>query len=403
MNNIAPTHSVFGGSVAARVLRCPASVHLVAKVPEHLRKSSAYADRGTACHTAMSRLIEGEVSFDGLIGTTIDDYTFTADDIENALKPAYSYVDNLLNTPGAEYYLEQRVKFPLVPGAFGTSDLIVRVGNVVHVVDFKFGAGVRVLALYPEGDVDIINAQLLFYAAAAHHSLPDFFAEVEDVVLTIIQPVSIELDAEMVSSVVVTPAELDEFIALYSAACGEALTDAARLAKGAHCRFCPARPVCPAHTAPLLDLAQFTMPAPTADNYLQLLADGLNLVDAVKDIGKALHDQAKQALHAGDEVPGYTLTAGRAVREWENEAAAPVKLLGLGLVRDDVLVESLRSPRQVELRAKARGLKIPPEFIVSRPSGVSLARAENARAPVLGRGALVRSFAEALTAFKGGK
>ena len=69
MNNIAPTHSVFGGSVAARVLRCPASVHLVAKVPEHLRKSSAYADRGTACHTAMSRLIEGAVaSVSGMAG-----------------------------------------------------------------------------------------------------------------------------------------------------------------------------------------------------------------------------------------------------------------------------------------------------------------------------------------------
>ena len=33
-----PAHSPFGGSVAARVLRCPASVGLVEKVPAHLRK-----------------------------------------------------------------------------------------------------------------------------------------------------------------------------------------------------------------------------------------------------------------------------------------------------------------------------------------------------------------------------
>ena len=101
--DVAPAHSPFGGSVAARVLRCPASVGLVAKVPAHLRKSSAYADRGTALHTAMALLIESECSLDDLVGETIDDYTITRDDVENALRPAYAYVDALLDTPGAEY------------------------------------------------------------------------------------------------------------------------------------------------------------------------------------------------------------------------------------------------------------------------------------------------------------
>ena len=126
----------------------------------------------------------------------------------------------------------------------------------------------------------------------------------------------------------------------------------------------------------------------------------MDLVDAVKDIGKALHDQAKQALHAGDVVPGYALSAGRAVRHWHDEAAAVETLISLGLARDDVLVETLRSPKQVEIRAKARGLKVPNELIVSHPSGVSLVRSENARAPVPGRSEIVRSFSEALTAFQ---
>ena len=177
---------------------------------------------------------------------------------------------------------------------------IVRIGNTIYVIDFKFGAGVRVLALYPDGDEDVINAQLLFYAAAARHSLPEFFAGVDNIVLTILQPLSIEPDAEMVSSVAVTHAELDEFIAVYRAACEEALSEAPRLERGAWCRFCAAKPICPAHTGPLLDLAQFVVPTPPAppskEAYLQLLAAGLNLVDAVKDIRTALHDQAKRAL-----------------------------------------------------------------------------------------------------------
>ena len=101
-------------------------------------------------------------------------------------------------------------------------------------------------------------------------------------------------------------------------------------------------------------------------------------------------------------MPGYALSAGRAVRNWRDEAGVAVKLIKLGLVRDDVLIETLRSPKQVEIRAKARGLKVPPDMIVSAHSGVSLVRAENAHAPVPGRGEIVRSFTEALSAFQKG-
>ena len=248
---------------------------------------------------------------------------------------------------------------------------------------------------------------------AARHTFPEFFSGVDAITLTILQPQSIELDAAMISSVTVSSAELDAFITLYRAACAEALTNSPRLERGAHCRFCPARPLCPAHTGPLLDLAQFAAPTPLPfggafaalpekEAYLQLLAEGLNLVDAIKDIGKALHDQAKQALHAGDVVPGYALSAGRAVRHWNNETKAAVTLISLGLTRDDVFTEELRSPAQVERRAKARGLRIPNEMISSHPSGVSLVRSENVRAPVPGRSELARCFSEALKAFQKG-
>ena len=397
-----PAHSRFGGSVATRVLQCPASVSLVEKVPPQLRKASAYADRGTALHVAVTLLLDDSGhSLESLAGKTINNYTIARDDVENALRPVYAYVDALLDAPGAEFFLEQRVKFPTVAGAFGTCDLIVRIGNAIHVIDFKFGVGVRVLALYPDGDEDVISAQLLFYAAAARHSFPEFFAGVETIVLTIVQPMSIEPDAEMVSTTAVAPAELDTFIDVYRAACEAALAEAPRLQRGAWCRFCPARICCPAHTGPLLDFARFTMPTPATGDYLQLLAAGLNLVDAVKDIGTALREQAKRALQNGDLVPGYTLSAGRAERHWrDDERAAAAALERLGLSRDDIIVETMRSPKQVELRAKARGLKIPSEFIVSQPSGVSLVRAENARAPSECRGEIVRSFTEALAAFE---
>jgi Protein of unknown function (DUF2800) len=410
---VTPTHSRFGGSVAMRVLHCPASVSYTAKVPEHLRRPSVYADRGSALHKAITLLLDEKETLESLAGKTIDDYAVTTDDVENALRPVFAYIVALLDTLGAEFYLEHRVAFPTIAGAFGTADLIVRIGNTIYIIDFKFGSGVRVLALYPDGDEDVINAQPLFYAAAARHSHPEFFAGVDRIVLTILQPQSIELDAEMVSSVEVTHAELDEFIAVYRAACTEALSDTPRLERGSWCRFCAARPICPAHTGPLLDLAQFdfdgalaavpSKTAPSKEAYLQLLANGLNLVDAIKDIRTALHDQAKRALEKGDVVPGYVLSAGRAERHWRDDERTTIAALeSLGLSRDDIVAAAMRSPKQVEIRAKARGLKVPQELIASHRSGVSLTRCENARAPVPARSEIVRSFTAALETFQEG-
>src|SRR6516162_2904733 len=268
-----PIHSLFGGSVAARVLRCPASVDLARKVPAYLRRPSAYADRGTACHAAITLLLaeDAHALVESLAGKTFGNYTITPDDIVTALTPAYTHVEALLDMPGAEYFLERRVIFPTIPDTFGTVDLLVRIGRTIHVIDFKFGVGVRVCALSPDGDEDVINAQLLFYAAAARHSLREFFAGVESIILTILQPVSIDVDAEMVSSVTVTHAELDEFIAIYRTACEEALSDTPHLERGSWCRFCPARPICPAHTGPLLDLTRFAAPPAPRETYLRLL------------------------------------------------------------------------------------------------------------------------------------
>jgi hypothetical protein len=281
-----PAHADFGGSNAGRTLHCPASVGLVRKVPAHLRKSSAYADRGTTCHAAMTLLLldENPPSLESLVGKTFGDYTLTADDIENYLRPAYAYAAALIDTPGAEYCLDYRVTFPTIPGAFGTLDLAVRIGSTAHIIDFKFGSGVRVLALYPDG---VINAQPSYYAAGLRHSRPEFFAGVENIVLTIVQPQSIEPDAEMVSSVEATHAKLDEFIAACGDAWREAHSESPSRKKGGWCRFCPAKVICPEHTGPLLNLAQFALPAVGTvpkQAYLELIARGLDLLDAVKDL-----------------------------------------------------------------------------------------------------------------------
>ena len=70
-------------------------------------------------------------SLESLAGKTFNGYTITSDDVETALRPAYAYAAALIDTPGAAYYLEHRVVFPTIHGAFGTADLIVRIGSTV--------------------------------------------------------------------------------------------------------------------------------------------------------------------------------------------------------------------------------------------------------------------------------
>ena len=280
--------------------------------------------------------------------------------------------------PGPSIYLEHRVVFPTIADTFGTCDLLVRIGNTIHVIDFKFGSGVRVLALYPDGDEDVINAQLLFYAAAARHSLPEFFAGVDNIVLTILQPMSIEPDAEMVSSVAVTHAELDEFIAVYRAACEEALSPAPRLERGPiagsarrdrFARRTPARcSISRSSRCRRLPSAARSPRRPRRTPICRLLADGLNLVDAVKDIGTALHDQAKRALESGDVVPGYALSAGRAVRHWRDERRRDRRA-----DRARSLSATTSSPRRCARRNRSSfaprraASRSPTELIVSHP------------------------------------
>jgi hypothetical protein len=399
-------HSPFGGSIAARILKCPASVGLVAKVPKE--PPSVYAKRGTDLHAALVSLIEGDETFESLVVKDI----VAADDLENAIRPAFAYAAELLGKPEAEYFIEQPVTFPGIAGAFGTLDLIVRIAKAMHVIDYKFGFGVRVRATSPAEDdinVDVANPQIIYYACAARHTFPEFFDGVEQIMLTIVQPTAIQTD-EIMSSTIVTHADLDRFEAELQAACKEALGPSPRLHRGQHCRFCPAKPICPEHTRPLTELVElmpaFTKPEPaeTYQAYLELLGHALTLLDAIKDFGTMVREEAKRAIEAGDTVPGYALSAGRAMRAWSNsEHTTIAALIGAGLARTDVIAEELRSVKQVEIRAKARGVKIPSELVTTQRSGVSLVRSENVHIPMHGLGEVVELFSAALAAVHNGK
>jgi len=162
--------AIVGGSTAGRLIECPGSYQAQLALPPSADVSSEYALEGTFAHAVMDRLMRNRQAFPGLpqcfpgywLGQTFADRELTQDHIDTLIQPALDLLDQLENrcgygvVDGSGHFrvlgVEQRVKFPGIPGAFGTCDLIL--GNDTHVlhVDWKFGSGVSVEALTADSE-----------------------------------------------------------------------------------------------------------------------------------------------------------------------------------------------------------------------------------------------------------
>ena len=149
---------IVGGSTAKRVMACPGSVALVAKMPPQVENK--YMADGTALHSAVDLLVtDGDASAYSLLGKSFNGVTLDEDHCEK-LKTALALLDEIDPLEQMNFNTEQRVSFGRrLPGVFGSTDLIGRIGTRAIVLDWKFGDGVAVDAEE--------NAQLMFYAAAA--------------------------------------------------------------------------------------------------------------------------------------------------------------------------------------------------------------------------------------------
>ena len=150
--------NIVGGSTAKRVINCPGSVALVQQVPP--KPSSSYADEGTLLHNTIAAILETGKKPEDFLGTFYNGVELTEDRLERKLLPALAALDEIDPEGKLEYAVEQVVGFgDVLPGVFGSADLVGRIGNRGILLDWKFGDGVAVEAEE--------NPQALFYTAAA--------------------------------------------------------------------------------------------------------------------------------------------------------------------------------------------------------------------------------------------
>ena len=357
--------NIVGGSTAKRVINCPGSVALVQKMPP--RPSNKYADEGTLLHNVMAELIMGDEAPEHYLGTRYEDQILTQELIDNKIKPALEALDAIDAKRVMEIEAETRVGFgDLLPGVFGSTDLIGRLGNRAVILDWKFGDGVMV-------EVEE-NPQLMFYAAAAMRT-PDAqwaFEGVTEVECIIVQPPSVK-------RWVTTSKRIKQFEQELAMAVKISQTPDAPLNTGDHCRWCAAKPICPKMTGAADRALKVQIEALPAEQISVFLKNADMLEDWIKD----LRSLALQMLESGAKLPEYKLVAKRAIRSWSDEEKAKVALFAYGLTESEVMESSVVSPAKAEKALKKRKLGLPEDLVVAISSGNTLASADDPRPEVM--------------------
>lgn len=367
-------HAILSPSAADRWMACPGQPFFCKDAES---PSSAYAVEGTKAHS----LLEWKLK-KALLNASQRRPENDAE-MDNHTSSCVEYIQNLIGDGTVSCFgIEERVAIPQIPDGFGTVDFFMQIGDEVHVIDFKYGAGVFVSAHN--------NTQMKVYALGILEIVSKF---PKVITLHIMQPRMDNFDSWSIET---------EALRRWGSS---VLSPAARLAykiyegrtpffdshlrpteKG--CYWCVgrapslARPDgCPAFRAKVNralsnDFAQ----ADLADR----MAEALDMLPLVKQWCVAIDAKAHEMLSSNRfAIKGYCLEPGRSTRKWTNEEDAVAFLAGQGISDELLYKRSVLSPAQAEklLKRDQRGAM---EMFIERVSGsMRVAKGEKSLSDVL--------------------
>lgn len=387
------SHALLSPSSASRWIHCPPSALLNAEAGD---RDTVFTREGTLAHAVAElkarkyfltrdhvMVIEQMREFraNELWQDEMDGYTH---DYLEALK------DIAATFPKKPYIaLEQRVDFSeYVPEGFGTADCIMIGGEVLHIVDFKYGKGVDVSAED--------NPQLKLYAVGAILQYMAFY-DIFTVRMTIVQPrIKREPDTW----------EIEARNLLYWAehavkpAAELAMKGEGEFAEGDWCRWCAVRANCRARAGANTALEDFGCKMPpllTDEEVGRALTLGRRLKTWLSD----LEEYALGACLNGSDVPGWKAVEGRAVRAWTDQDAA-FKAAKLAGVPEEMLYK--REPVSLAQLEKIMGKKefakvfTQPRamFVVTPPGKPTLVGADDKRQAITNKPEPEDDFSEEL-------
>ena len=167
-------HALLSPSAAHRWIRCPPSACLEREFPS---SSSEAAAEGTAAHALCEHKLRKFLK----LRSKRPHSDFEDDEMDRCSDAYVSFVQEQMgDIPSPMVLVEQRLDLTrYVPEAFGTADCIIVGGDMLHVIDFKYGMGVLVEAEH--------NPQMMLYALGALELLDGIY-DIQTISMSIFQP-----------------------------------------------------------------------------------------------------------------------------------------------------------------------------------------------------------------------
>lgn len=322
-------HALLSPSAAHRWIHCTPSVRLEEGVKD---EGSDFAAEGTLAHAIASRKIletlgrphdeqdrEIEELRERYYSEEMEGYTDTYRSIV-----LEKFNEAKTRSKDARLLVEVRLDFgAFLPDAFGTADAVIIADDLMEVIDFKYGKGVKV-------DADH-NPQMMIYALGA---LDEFLLDydIKRVRMTIVQP---RIDNLSECGMMVGELTAWRTVTLKPAA-EKAFAGVGDQVPGEWCQFCKVRATCSA----IAEKARQICNEDFREARLISDEDIPGLLPLVPVLKGWLEDFASHALQRaldGATIKGYKLVEGRSIRQVTDQDALLGALLVKGYQRDDLL------------------------------------------------------------------
>jgi hypothetical protein len=306
-----PEHSPLGASSAERWINCAGSAALIRALavaetgfnqdqePDYLRDGKEAHALGEACLRLNIDAFEApEAEYPTLTAEMMAAVQVHLDYVRS--RPGWSFVELRMHRPEFHEHM------------YGTTDVAVFDPGHLEIIDYKHGIGVFV-------EVEN-NPQIMYYAYMVIDELGSAWHDDEEIKLTIVQPRITW--TEPVRSWTTTVGYIRRWaVEILRPAMVAAETDPF-LSPGDHCRFCPAKLVCPAMLAVGSEFSQLGIDAIQGLTNTQLAAL-LPKVSLLKMLIPALMKEARRRLIENrGTLEGYKVVEAMADRVWKD--AAPV-------------------------------------------------------------------------------
>lgn len=360
MNAILPAHSPLGASGAERWMRCPGSVTLLQRLnmgesdePDYRRDGVRAHEVGAVC------LTEKQDAWEFM------DETFT----EGHANAVQVYLDTMrpLLSAATSVRIEQRMHRPdLHKDYYGTADcaLYFAEQRLLDITDYKHGEGIFVEV---EG-----NPQIKYYA----YGLLDQYPEAARIRLRIVQPRITY--AKPVRETEITREELEAWARAELIPAMERTQMDGTLDAGEHCRFCPAKRVCPLLVG-LFGAAMKYDPKEVVDASDATLGRQYAQIQGVKFLIAAIEKEAHARLLKGHSLGGYVkLVAKKAFRVWKAGSEA---ILKARLGEQAYTKPELKSPAEIE-KVNPDAKALVKEWAYTPLTGTTVALMDDRRAEI---------------------